>query len=78
MDAKGGDAGGTLGRDFLMFAGAAATYGVAPTAVLRADPDELAALAAIVTHAVDYQQHRDTALARRVVVELAEAMKRGR
>jgi hypothetical protein len=60
------------------FAGAAATYGIAPTTLLRADPVELSALAAIVTRAAECQQQRDTALARRVVAEFAEAMKRGR
>ena len=49
-----------------------------PSRVLRADATELPLLVAAVGNAHAYQQARDAALARRVVYELSEALKRGK
>jgi hypothetical protein len=61
-----------------MFLGHAAAVGVDPFRVLRASPDELDAITHAVRHAHDYHEARDAALARLIVHEYAEAMKRGR
>jgi hypothetical protein len=44
--------------------------------VLRADPVELAVLVQCARSAVEHQQQRDLALARTIVRELANALKR--
>lgn len=62
----------------MTFAGAAATLGIAPSDVLRADPVELALYARIAAEAARYARERDDALANRIIGELAEAVKRGR
>lgn len=46
--------------------------------MLRADPTELETLVAAAKYAHEYTQQRDLALARLVVRELADALKRGR
>lgn len=46
--------------------------------MLRADPTELPLLIDAVEHAAHYQQGRDQALARLIITELAQALKRGR
>lgn len=71
-------AGGILGRDFLTFLGQAAALGISPSLVLRADPMELELLVEATKRAHDYSEERDRALARLVISELADAMKRGR
>jgi hypothetical protein len=60
-----------------MFAGAAATLGIPPHRLLRADPVELALTNEIARHAARYAADRDAALANRIIAELAHAMKRG-
>lgn len=62
----------------MTFAGAAATLGIAPDALLRADAVELALLARIASEAARYSRERDEALANRIIHELAEAVKRGK
>jgi hypothetical protein len=61
-----------------MFLGQGAALGISPSRVLRADPVELEILVAAAGHAHEYAQQRDQALARLVVRELSDAMKRGR
>jgi hypothetical protein len=73
-----GVAGGILGADFLTWLGQAAALGIDPSRVLRADPYELAVLVAAFDHAADFARQRDDALARRVINELGEALKRGK
>lgn len=46
--------------------------------MLRADATELVVLVEAAAHAHAYQLARDDALARRVIRELAEALKRGK
>jgi hypothetical protein len=46
--------------------------------MLRAGPYELEALVAAAEHAHDYREQRNRDLARMIVRELADAMKRGR
>lgn len=77
-DRGGHHAGGTLGADFLTWLGQAAALGVDPSRVLRADATELAVLVAVTERAATFARQRDDALARRMVYELAEALKRGK
>ena len=58
--------------------GAAAFLGVAPGAVLRADPVERPLLLDAMEHAARLHADRDKALARAIISELAQALKRGR
>lgn len=46
--------------------------------ILRADPVERATLLAAVKEAHEYVTERDNRLARKIISELGEAMKRGR
>jgi hypothetical protein len=73
----GAPSGGILGRDFLTFLGQAAALGISPNTVLRADPLERELLMEATKHAHEYSEQRDRALARLVVSELADALKRG-
>lgn len=56
--------------------GTAAALGIPPTALLRADPTELPLLTAALEHAARWQSERDKALARMIISELAQALKR--
>lgn len=56
--------------------GTAAALGIPPTALLRADPVELPLLTGALEHAAKLQEDRDQALARRIIHELAQALKR--
>jgi hypothetical protein len=58
--------------------GQAAALGIDPAGLLRADPVERPLLIAALAHAAHWQADRDRALARQVVYELAQALKRGR
>jgi ABC-type nitrate/sulfonate/bicarbonate transport system substrate-binding protein len=58
--------------------GHAAALGIAPAHLLRADPVELPLLVAALEHAADWQREHDQHLARLIIHELAEALKRGR
>lgn len=58
--------------------GLAAALGIPPTALLRADPVELPLLVEAMEHAVKWHQERDRMLARTVISEYAQALKRGR
>ena len=58
--------------------GQAAVLGIDPSRLLRADRIERELLMAASRHAHEYAEQRDRALARMVVHELAEALKRGR
>lgn len=79
MGHRGGvPGGGILGADFLTWLGQAAVLGIDPSRVLRADRHELAVLAAAFDHAAAFARERDDALARRVIFELGEALKRGK
>jgi hypothetical protein len=51
---------------------------VSPTALIRADRVEAALLMAAIERAADYRLQLDKRLARLVVTELGEALKRGR
>lgn len=57
--------------------GQAAALGISPSAILRADPVERPLLEAALEHAARAHRDRDEALAKRIVAELAAAMKRG-
>lgn len=57
--------------------GLAAALGFDPGRFLRADPVERPLLEAALEHAAKFARDRDEALAKRVVAELAAAMKRG-
>ena len=57
--------------------GQAAALGIDPGQLLRADPVELPLLTAALEYAAKMHNERDEALAKRVVAELAAAMKRG-
>jgi hypothetical protein len=57
--------------------GLAAALGFDPSRFLRADPVERPILEAALEHAARYARERDEALAKRVVAELAAAVKRG-
>jgi hypothetical protein len=57
--------------------GLAAALGFDPGRFLRADPVERPLLEAALEHAARYTQERDEALAKRIIAELAAAMKRG-
>lgn len=57
--------------------GHAAALGFDPGRLLRADPVERPLLEAALEHAARFVHARDEALAKRVVAELAAAMKRG-
>ena len=79
MDERGRTAaGGSLGRDALKLIGAGAALGVDPSRLLRADAVELDVLLRVVSEAHHYAEQRDVALARRIVSELSQALKRGR
>jgi hypothetical protein len=58
--------------------GQAAALGVDPSRLLRADDVERALLLESVREAHRYAEQRDRALARMIISELAEAVKRGR
>jgi hypothetical protein len=57
--------------------GQAAALGLDPCRLLRADPVERPLLEAALEHAARFHAQRDEALAKRVVAELAAAVKRG-
>ena len=57
--------------------GLAAALGIDPGRLLRADEVERPLLEAALEHAAKFVQDRDEALAKRIVGELAAAMKRG-
>lgn len=57
--------------------GQAAALGFDPGRLLRADPIERPLLEAAIEHAARFFAQRDEALAKRIVGELAAAMKRG-
>jgi hypothetical protein len=57
--------------------GQAAAFGIDPGWFLRADPVECRLLEAALEHAIRARAELDEALAKRVVAELAAAMKRG-
>lgn len=71
-------AGGIVGRDFLKVAGAAATLGIAPIHLLRADRTERELLIEIAQHAAEFAADRDAALANKIIAEYAQARKRGK
>jgi len=56
--------------------GHAAALGVTPASVLRADPIELALTVAALEHAAERELERDRRLARLVITELAQALKK--
>ena len=62
----------------MTLAGVAATHGIAPDALLRADPVEQVLLARIADEAARYANERDDRLANRIIGELADAWNRGR
>lgn len=62
----------------MTFLGQAAALGISPGLVLRAEPLERQLLVEATKRAHDYAEERDRALARLVICELADAMKRGR
>ena len=77
--------GGTRGRELTWLLGItvealgiAATYGVSPASLLRADAYERDLLIQAVNHAREEQDRRDQNLARMIVSEYAAAMKRAR
>ena len=70
--------GGILGREWIVALGRAATLGIGAETLLRANMIERTALLAAAVEAHAYQQARDETLARRIVHELIEALKRGR
>ena len=57
--------------------GQAAALGIDPGRILRADPIEAPLLVAALEHAARMHRERDEALAKRIIAELAAAMKRG-
>jgi hypothetical protein len=71
-------AGGSIGRDGLIALGQAAVLGFDPSRLLRADPVERDVLLRAVGHAHDYVEFRDRWLAHQIIVELSQAMKRGK
>jgi hypothetical protein len=58
--------------------GQAAALGIDPGRILRADRVELPLLVAALEHAAEVHRQRDEALAKRIIAELAAAMKRGK
>jgi len=56
--------------------GHAAALGIAPAALLRADPVELPLTVAALEHAAEWQLERDKRLAVLIVNELGRALKR--
>jgi hypothetical protein len=58
--------------------GQAAALGISPSALLRADDVERDLLLRAVHEAHRYHEQRDRALARMIISELAEAMRRGK
>ncbi len=56
--------------------GTAAALGIPPGTILRADRQELPLLAGALEHAARFQQDRDKGLARLIISELAQALKR--
>lgn len=62
----------------MTFAGVAATLGISPVRVLRADAVELALYVRIAEEAARYADERDDRLANRIIAELATAWNRGR
>lgn len=69
-------AGGILGRDGLTLLGRAAALGIDPSRILRADDVERDLLMRAIGHAHEYAELRDRSLARLIIHELAQAMKR--
>ena len=67
----------TAGLELAPMLGQAAALGVDPGQILRADPIERPLLIGALEHASKLQNSRDEALAKRIVAELAAAMKRG-
>ena len=67
----------TAGLELAPLLGQAAALGFEPGRLLRADPVERPLLEAALEHAAKLQNDRDDALAKRIVSELALAMKRG-
>ena len=56
--------------------GTAAALGIPPHTVLRADAQELPLLIGALEHAARFQQERDKGLARLIISELGQALKR--
>jgi len=56
--------------------GHAAALGIPPASILRADPLELPLLVGAMEHAARWHADRDKALARLIINELAQALKR--
>ena len=63
--------------ELVVVLGRAAALGIDPSRLLRADPVEAPLLARALEHAAKMQGDRDEALAKRIIAELASAMKRG-
>lgn len=70
--------GGILGRRWVDAVAAAASVGVDPVAVIRADPLVRELLLDVTEAGVRRQIERDEALARRIVAAYADALKRGK
>jgi hypothetical protein len=70
--------GGSVPGDWPRLLGTAAALGLSPVDLLRADPAEREVLLAALPYAREFAEARDEALARRIVNDLAESMKRGR
>jgi hypothetical protein len=78
---RGRRAGGSVTAGLARELGYAAALGFDPRGILRADPVERPLLVAALEHAARFERERDEArieaLAKRIVAELAAAMKRG-
>jgi hypothetical protein len=81
MDAGPGRNGGTgkiLGSEWVDTLAIAASVGIDPVAISRADPVLRALLIDVAEAGVRRQAERDEALARRIIAALADSLKRGR
>jgi hypothetical protein len=56
--------------------GYGAALGISPASLLRADPVEFPLLVAALEHAAAWHAERDKALARLIISELAQALRR--
>lgn len=70
--------GGILGRRWIDAVAAAASVGVDPVAVIRADPLVRELLLDVTEAGVRRQIERDEALSRRIIAALSDALKRGK
>jgi hypothetical protein len=68
--------GGTLGPRWAETLAVAASVGVDPVAILRADPLLRGVLLDVAERGIHVASERDTALARRIINSLAESLKK--